>query len=207
MKKPLLRIAVVLCALALLAVGSWWVWREWWAVGQLQAAMIANDVERVGLLLRLGAPVNADISYPHWDHELAGLVFKGRPLHRAAYERNAAVAELLLANGAKVDAKDPYGRTPLHLAAINRCPAVVNLLLANGAELEAKDTKGWTPLRWAVFSGSLAVAKLLLANGADTKVTDKDGKTLRPNLAEIVKKMAAEKAGRKQPAQPKVATP
>ena len=84
---------------------------------------------------------------------------------------------------------------------------------------------GWTPLYLAAIRVSrrpanhnLAVAKLLLTNRADPNAKRKDGKTLLdqwPELAEIVKKLEAlrlrsgqaEKAGRKQPAQPKVARP
>ena len=58
--------------------------------------------------------------------------------------------------------------------------------------------------------GHPIVAKLLLENGADLNAEDKDGKSpidLFPELAEIVKKLEAEKAGKKQPAQPRVTTP
>ena len=109
-----------------------------------------------------------------------------------------------------MDAKDNRGRTSLHWAAANDNPTVAKLLLAKGAKADAKDANGWTPLHLAAINKSPAVAKLLLANGADPNAKAKDGKTpldIWPELAEIVKELEAEKAGKNQPPQPKVATP
>ena len=135
----------------------------------------------------------------------------------AATYNSPAVAKLLLANGAEVDGKHTYAWTPLHLAAMDGSPAVGKLLLANGAKVDNKDFWGRTPLHlaanyWSSWkpSNSPAVAKLLLVNGADPTVKDVNGRTpldLWPALAKIVKQVEAEKAGKQQPAQPKVVTP
>ena len=50
MKRCLLRVSVVLCALALLAGGSWWVWRQWYSADQFRAA--------VSVAYRLMRPLN-----------------------------------------------------------------------------------------------------------------------------------------------------
>ena len=68
------------------------------------------------------------------------------PLHRAVLNKSLVVAELLLANGAEVDAKDTDGRTPLHEAAKYGYLPVAKLLLANGADPNLKDRYGKTPL-------------------------------------------------------------
>ncbi len=65
-------------------------------------------------------------------------------------------------------------------------------------------------LHWAAEYGHHAVVELLLANEADPNIRNMHGKTpldWMPQLAEIVKEVAAEKAGKKQPAQAKVETP
>ena len=71
-------------------------------------------------------------------------------------------------------------------------------------------TYGHTPLLAAAAYGNPTVAKVLLADGADPNIKDRYGNTPldeMPGLAKIVKKIKAKKAGMKQPAQPKVATP
>ena len=112
----------------------------------------------------------------------AQATYGGTPLHWAAWKGHLAMAKLLLANGAKADARDIDGRTPLYRAARNYRQAVAKLLVAKGAALNAKANHGLSPLNFLPLD-------------------------FLPELAEIVKQMEAEKASKKQPAQPKVATP
>jgi ankyrin repeat protein len=74
------------------------------------------------------------------------------------------VAELLLANHAKVNARDNSGLTPLHEAAYGHTN-VVELLLANHAEVNARNKSGLTPLHYAVSCGYKDVAELLHQHG------------------------------------------
>ena len=128
MKKPFLCIAVVLSALAVLVMGSWWAWREWYAAEQVRAAKEAGDAAKVCRLLRWGARADEVEDLLHW----------------AAEKGDTDMAKLLLANGADPNTESGYGKTPLEIM---------------------------------------------------------------PDLAKIMKEVEAEKAGKKQPAQPKGATP
>lgn len=100
------------------------------------------------------------------------------PLHYAARRDGGEEAvRLLLAAGAKVNAKDIVGRTALHRADDK---STVALLVAYGADVNARDDKGWTSLHWAASSReiySLETITLLLEKGADQNLKDLEGKT------------------------------
>nr|XP_027207061.1 ankyrin repeat domain-containing protein 1-like [Penaeus vannamei] len=104
-------------------------------------------------------------------------IIKWTPLHFASENGHFAVAELLAAKGADLEAKDQYEWTPLHFASRYGHFAVAELLAAKGADLEAKAQYGATPLHFASFNGHFAVAELLAAKGADLGAKDDRGAT------------------------------
>jgi uncharacterized protein len=66
------------------------------------------------------------------------------PLHLAAYPE---MVEILVENGASLDARDSGGGSPLHTAAEH--PELIDVmekLLQLGADVNARDTGGRTPL-------------------------------------------------------------
>jgi ankyrin repeat protein len=88
------------------------------------------------------------------------------PLHLAAYSGHREIADLLIANGADVNAKiDVIECTPLHLCAKQGHKDMAELLIAKGADVNAGDDSGWTPLRYAVRKGRQEVADLLNERG------------------------------------------
>lgn len=101
------------------------------------------------------------------------------PLHYAALNGHEKVVELLVQNGADVNARDnKVGWAPLHLAAINGHVAVARLLLAEDAKVDAKDNEvGWTPLHLAAVNGHQGVVALLIDGGANVKTKDNEGWT------------------------------
>ncbi len=89
-------------------------------------------------------------------------------------------AELLLAHGADVNARDPDGRTPLYKAAAADNKELTTLLLAHGADVNARDDSGSTPLHRALYKDE---SELLLSHGADVNARDNKGQTPLHNAA------------------------
>ena len=113
-------------------------------------------------------------------------------LRRAARSRSNEVAELLIANGASVNARGSNalspGGTPLHNAVIWGNTEVVELLLANGADVNARDKNGQTALYNAMSvraaldnpESQMEVVKLLIKNGADANIVPRKGSRQGP---------------------------
>ena len=151
-----------------------------WGETALHKAVGKGNVEMVKLLLASGADVNANDAndqFPLFDavnrdrEEIVGILLsnkaainatntpgKSTALH-VAQSKN--VAELLLRNGANINAKTPIGVTPLHNAASKGRLAVAETLLAHGADVHAKTENGHTPLAYAEREKKSDVAELL----------------------------------------------
>ena len=82
-----------------------------------------GDIEAVKQHLATGADVN-----------VKGGLFNGTPLHHAAYEDHKEVAELLIAAGADVSAKNNEGRTPLDEAIALKHTETADLLRKHGGK-------------------------------------------------------------------------
>jgi ankyrin repeat protein len=96
------------------------------------------------------------------------------PLHWAAYNDDLALTKLLLASGAKADARTRLrGLTPLHMAAENGDAALIEALLQGGATADIPNDSGTTALMIAAASGSTAAVAVLLAHGADINAREK----------------------------------
>lgn len=93
------------------------------------------------------------------------------------------IVDLLLSEGAQVDAKDIQGCTALMYAAGHneertKNTHVVERLILKGANIETQDEGGRTSLMYAVRRCNLDEAELLLGKGADPLLTDSDGRTI-----------------------------
>jgi ankyrin repeat protein len=104
------------------------------------------------------------------------------PLHRVSFPEEA---ELLIAKGADVNARNNKGETPLFLPLLRNQEGIVQLLIAKGADVNARNNEGETPLLMALrFTSGMGgmvgegVVQLLIVRGAD--VNAKGGLGLTP---------------------------
>ena len=98
-------------------------------------------------------------------------------LHEAAEKGMQDIVELLLSQGADVDAKDRYEHTPLFKATWFLNWDIALMLLEKGANVNIQDADGHVLLHWAAFQGDREMINLLLSHGADVTAKDRDGRT------------------------------
>ena len=111
----------------------------------------------------------------------------GRPLFRTS---RAEIMEVLVKNGADVNARDIFNRTPLHrYLFIHINIEAMKFLIENGADVNARDKWLKTPAHMIVSSfrkeDSIKALGLLLFHGADIDARDEDGKSVRDYLIDF----------------------
>ena len=122
-----------------------------------KAGLKGND-EAIRLLLSKGA---------NFDEEL------GNPLQVAAFLRKVETVQLLLDQGADVNAKGGYYGNALQAAAVASRwgnAEVIQLLLDKGADVQAHGGKYGSALHAAARVGNIGVTQLLLEKGANANI-------------------------------------
>jgi hypothetical protein len=102
---------------------------------------------------------------PRDAYGLTGLIWAGR-------KGQVGVAEILVAYGADLEAKDRTGRTSLHHAVALKHPDFVRFIASQGAFLNPVDMHGCTPLDLAMMAGDKMVT-LLEELGAHRRISEK----------------------------------
>lgn len=123
-------------------------------------AFTAHDRARVVAMLDTLVLAGAEV-----DAEAAGatpllLLLGARAEPGSATDEDVLLAglEQLLAQEARLDARDPRGFGPLHLAALHGLPRVVHYLLHAGADPALRDSLGRTPREIALMRGFVDIA-------------------------------------------------
>jgi len=149
----------------------------------LSLACVNADPAMIERLLKAGADANA--AGPEGETALMTVAHTG----------NVEAAKVLLAHGAKVDARESWrGQTALMWAAGQSHPAMVRELLAHGADVNARSAQQewarqvtseprekWmpqgalTPLLFAARQGCVECAQILVEKGADLNAADLEG--------------------------------
>jgi uncharacterized protein len=125
-----------------------------WTPLHLAAHFAKTGVVR--LLLNRGAQANA----------VSENALRNTPLHAAAAGRAMEAANLLIINGANVNAKQHGGWTPLHAAALSGAVDFARLLIDNGADVNVRAENQQRPIDLALTKGHQAIVDLLESNGA-----------------------------------------
>ncbi len=103
---------------------------------------------------------------------VAGLSRLDLSLFDAVDKQAVAKIPILVANGAKINARRrPWNMTPL-LFSIQKHVTITKALITAGADVNSADRDGVTALMKAVQKGNVKIVKLLLSSGAKTETRD-----------------------------------
>jgi hypothetical protein len=136
--------------------------------------------------LRVGA--SRTNPHPYFLIPIRHYIYAGdTALHVAAAAHHRGLAETLVAQGARVRARNRRGAEPLHYAAdggpgpdyrdSNAQRQVISYLIDAGADPNAIDKSGAAPLHRAVRNRSSGAVSTLIDRGADPSLTNKSGST------------------------------
>ena len=92
-------------------------------------------------------------------------------LHAAAHRGELAQVKKLLASGAQIDTRDPYGRTALHVATFARQREVIKALAQAGANLGLLENDRYDAVTIASVADDEPTLRVLLELGASAKLT------------------------------------
>ncbi|HUV29895.1 MAG TPA: ankyrin repeat domain-containing protein [Acidobacteriota bacterium] len=115
----------------------------------LHDAVTAGNAEMVAYLLEQGTTTLNDTSATKHN----GFVGGWTPLHLAALHGYPEIVNLLLDQGADIEARDGVMRTPLILTVEGGHMPVVEVLAERGADINAQAMRRYTALLWAARNG------------------------------------------------------
>ena len=117
----------------------------------LHLAAFFGQIEAARMLVERGAPIDARSQNAS----------ANTPLHSAAAGRHFMVCDLLIGNGADVNAKQEHGFTPLMAAAQHGDRGLAELFLRRGAQKDPTDDQGRSAADLADAAGHGELATLL----------------------------------------------
>lgn len=134
---------------------------------EMVSAVLNDDAEEVENLIRRGKKINAR------DKTREGMT----PLHAAMESGNIEIMQLLLAYGAKPNARDHQKRTPLMMIDEDIEKEMVRILISYGADIRATDATKSTVLHHFAEFDEPEMMRFLIENGADPNARNKAGRT------------------------------
>ena len=128
---------------------------------ELFTATRLNNFKKAKKAIEMGADVN--------EKTKMGI----EAMHVAAYYQSSPlIVDLLLKNGADVNAKDNKGRSILNYASYRGNKNLIPILIKNKVNINSKDRMGISPLHMASIHNKVEVVKILLNNGANVNISD-----------------------------------
>lgn len=141
----------------------------------LICAVQGGDLPMVKLLIKNGA--DANVGNSNWTPLMTAAWTMGSSRRRDKKDI-LAIIKLLLAKGAKVNARDRVGQTVLSLAAAVCDVATLRVLLRAGAYINTRDKRGNGALIGAVQHCNSDTMRFLLKQGINANARNKEGKTV-----------------------------
>ena len=147
----------------------------------LHIVTLHGTCEMIKALINYGAKPNIQIKLDPAHQNLVDKIQGFTPLHLAISKGKFKFVEMLVNNGADVNAPSPYG-SPLHIACdsfynsklndkSHSCSAkIIKFLLEHGANTEALNSNKKTPLQIACDNKYEKIVEVLLEGGANFKM-------------------------------------
>lgn len=98
-------------------------------------------------------------------------------LHLASFNGQTSAMEILLKEGADVQAKDKWGNSPAHETVVKGQIPALGLLFAYGADINAVNNKDDTLLHSAILKKNKDMINFLMEKSANPNIQDKWGNT------------------------------
>jgi palmitoyltransferase len=95
-------------------------------------------------------------------------------LHYASFKGNIQIIQMLMDNGADMQARNMHGLNVLHIAAQGDQPISLYYFKSQGMDIYGKDNRNSTPLHWACFSNSEVALVYLLGWYHKSKLNMRD---------------------------------
>lgn len=125
-----------------------------------------GNVKILKTLIASKANVKSRDAYQQWT-----------PLHLAAKAGQCAAMDILIAEGAKIEAQNRFGITPLHEAARENQNDATRILIENKANVNPQSVDESTPLHAAALYNSFDTLKTLIFHRASIDVPDRYKRT------------------------------